>query len=155
MSSAIKMTRIDDILKTKFAHVKHRMATNIIYTGTWMTGQFDQITKQFGISRQQFNILRILRGAKDWVNMNEVKNRMIEKSPNATRLCDKLLDKELIERQRCDEDRRVVHLKISEKGLELLAEVDVITQGNNMKYLENITDEEAVMISDILDRMRG
>ena len=149
------MTRIDDAMKTKFANERHRFMANIVFTSNWIRNQFNCFIEPFGISMQQFNILRILRGAGDWVNMNDVKERMVEKSPNATRLCDKLVAKKLIERQRCEVDRRVVHLKISDQGLQLLKEIDDKDDGAHMGFIANITEEEAKIVSDILDKLRG
>ena len=109
---------------------------------------------RYDLSMAQFNILRILRGAKDMINVNTVKDRMIEKSPNTTRLMDKLIDKGLIERTRCTEDRRVVYVKISDQGLELLAEIDRDHDVNAL-IQANLTDEEATTLSDLLDKVRA
>jgi DNA-binding MarR family transcriptional regulator len=76
---------------------------------------------------------------------------MIDRAPNATRLMDKLCDKNLIDRVRCDHDRRVVYISISKEGLKLLKAID-----NNAKldFLENLTEEEATTLSSLLDKMR-
>ena len=79
--------------------------------------------KPFGISPQQFNILRILRGAGEAIKVQTIKERMLERAPNATRLMDKLCDKQLIRRLPCPDDRRVVHIEITTKGLTLLNEI--------------------------------
>ncbi|MCG8331380.1 MAG: MarR family transcriptional regulator [Chitinophagales bacterium] len=149
------MTRIEDAMKTKFADERVRFLANLVFTSNWIKNQFNCFIEPFGLSMQQFNILRILRGAGDWVNMNDVKERMVEKSPNATRLCDKLVAKGLIERQRCEADRRVVHLKISDQGLQLLKEIDDKDDGSHKDFLANVTVEEARIVSDILDKLRG
>ncbi len=119
-----------------------------------MQNIFTEYLKPYGISPQQFNILRILRGADDWVAMNNVKDLMIEKSPNATRLADKLLTKKLIERKRSREDRRVVYIRISPPGHELLIEIDQ-NDSEIMVALERITVREANQLSKILDKFRG
>lgn len=149
-----KMAKIDDVIKTKFQNDKHRFMANMVYTSNWFRSLTADFLKPYGISSQQFNILRILRGAKEeWVAMNDIKSLMVEKSPNATRLADKLLKAELVNRQRSSSDRRVVFLSISNKGLELLTNIDE----DDMAYLDvmnNITDEEAKLVSDIFDRLR-
>ena len=104
---------------------------------------------------QQFNILRILRGADDWVTMNSIKDLMIDKAPNTTRLSDKLMDKELVERKRSSEDRRVVYLKITQKGLELLKKIDEDDRGEHKDFIDRISEKDAKHFSDILDKMRG
>jgi len=149
------MAGIDHEIKTKFQNNRHRFIANVIFTANWTQSRFSEFLKPFGLSSQQFNILRILRGANDWVTMNKIKDLMIEKSPNATRLCDKLVDKELIERQRNNEDRRAVFLKISKQGLELLQKIDEREGNNQMDFLEKMTEEEAQKFSDILDRIRA
>ena len=76
---------------------------------------------------------------------------MIERAPNATRLMDKLCDKNLIERVRCEHDRRVVYINISKQGLTLLSEIDV---ESGINFIDNITEEEAKTLSDLLDKIR-
>ena len=149
------MARIEEEMNTRFLDEKQRVMLNIIYTANWAQRKFEDSIKPYGLSPQQFNILRILRGAKDWLPMNEVKKRMIEKSPNATRLADKLVDKEWILRQKCAEDGRMVHLKISDQGLDLLSKIDVENGGPRGEFLDNISKEEAILVSEILDRLRG
>lgn len=145
---------IDQEVNTKFTDDKHRLMVNLIYTSGWIKNYFSDFLKPFEISSQQFNILRILRGANDWVTMNVVKERMIEKAPNATRLADKLMDKELLERKRSSNDRRVVYVRITIKGLELLKQIDEINEEEQFSITDNITMEEARQVSDILDKMR-
>ena len=78
---------------------------------------------------------------------------MVEKSPNTTRLMDKLIDKGLIVRSRCKEDRRVVYVKITENGLKLLSEIDENGLGTSLNNI-GLTDEEANILSDLLDKVR-
>ncbi len=148
------MAKIDQEVKTKFQNNKHRFITNLIFTSNWFRNLVIEYLKPYGISFQQFNILRILRGAKDWVTMNDIKELMVEKSPNATRLADKLIDKGFVERQRSDADRRVVYLAITEKGTKLLETIDN-NPGDYMEFMTRITEKEAKQVSDILDKMRG
>jgi len=148
------MASIDKEIKTNFKNDKHRFVTNLMFTSTYIKNMMSKTLKPFDLSSEQFNILRILRGAGDWTAMNVVKDRMVEKSPNATRLADKLINKELIERERCDSDRRVVFVKISTKGLELLTEIDQLSNEEFESFLDGITNKEAIAFSAILDKMR-
>ena len=149
------MAKIDDVVKTRFMNDKHRFVTNLMFTAGWVRNLSTEYLKPYGISSQQYNILRILKGAGDWMAMNDVKNVMIEKAPNATRLADKLIDKQLIERRRSETDRRVVYVKILPKGLDLITTADK-EENEIMKAMnERITDEEAKLVSSILDRFRG
>jgi DNA-binding MarR family transcriptional regulator len=108
---------------------------------------------KFDLTMPQFNILRILRGANEAINVNTVKERMIEKSPNTTRLMDKLIEKELINRIRCEKDRRVVYVEISMKGLDVLAEIDNSFDDNSF-FINKLNDDEAETLSNLLDKLR-
>ena len=124
---------------------------NIKYTANWLDAIGNEILKHHKISIQQYNILRILRGAKKAITVNTVKDRMIQKSPNSTRLMDKLCNKGLIERTRCENDRRVVYVEILDKGLKLLSKINIQEFDN---HLNSITEEEAKILNKILDKIR-
>ncbi|WP_299050767.1 MarR family transcriptional regulator [uncultured Polaribacter sp.] len=145
------MGDISKDIKTSFKNNKLKALINIKYTSNWLNSKENEFFKPYGISPQQFNILRILRGAKDKVKVQIVKDIMIERAPNATRLMDKLCDKNLIERERCDHDRRVVYVKIKREGLALLETIDV---NKNLSFLEKLTEEEAILLSSLLDKIR-
>ncbi|MFT7442620.1 MAG: MarR family 2-MHQ and catechol resistance regulon transcriptional repressor [Maribacter sp.] len=145
------MGDISKDIKSKFKSNKVKALINIKYTSNWLSSRENEFFKPYGISPQQYNILRILRGAKDQIKVQIVKDRMIERAPNATRLMDKLCDKSLIERERCEQDRRVVYVKISEVGLDLLSSIDNI---KNVSFLDNLSEEEAATLSNLLDKIR-
>jgi DNA-binding MarR family transcriptional regulator len=145
--------KIEDAIQSKFQSPQHKAVVNIRYTANFLSNIQNNFMVQFHLTMPQFNILRILRGAKEAINVNTVKERMIEKSPNTTRLMDKLIEKELIDRVRCNEDRRVVYVKISEKGLTLLTEIDEQFKENSIIQL-NISDEDAQHLSELLDKVR-
>lgn len=145
------MGNISKDIKSSFKNNKVKALINIKYTSNWLSSKENDFFKPYGISPQQYNILRILRGAKDRVKVQIVKDRMIERSPNATRLMDKLCDKNLIERERCENDRRVVYAKITNQGLELLKNID---DSRTVSFLGNLTEDEAAMLSDLLDKIR-
>ncbi len=145
--------KIDDILQTKFKSPQQKAIINIRFTSNFLGNVQQNSMNQYDLTMPQFNILRILRGAGDAINVNTVKDRMIEKSPNTTRLMDKLIDKGLIERIRCEKDRRVVYVKISENGLAILSEIDKNIDVNTL-INAGLTDEEANTLSDLLDKTR-
>lgn len=138
-------------ISSKFPNNKIKATLNILYTANWISSHQNAFFKSYGISPQQFNILRILKGAQKPLKVQTIKERMIERSPNATRLMDKLCAKELISREHCPDDRRVVYIEITKKGLNLLKEIS-----NQLKddLLENLTEEEAKILSDLLDKIR-
>ncbi|MFK8061461.1 MAG: MarR family winged helix-turn-helix transcriptional regulator [Polaribacter sp.] len=145
------MGDISKDIKSTFKSEKLKALINIKYTSNWLNSKENEFFKPYGISPQQYNILRILRGAKTRIKVQIVKDRMIERAPNATRLMDKLCDKSLIERERCEHDRRVVYVKITNQGLELLTTID---ENKNLSFLENLTDKEATTLSNLLDKIR-
>jgi DNA-binding MarR family transcriptional regulator len=145
------MGDISKDINSKFISNKVKALINIKYTANWLNSKENEFFKPYLISPQQYNILRILRGAKDRIKVQIVKDRMIERAPNATRLMDKLCDKKLIKRARCEQDRRVVYVKIKDEGLDLLTNID---NSNNLSFLENITEKEAIVLSNLLDKMR-
>ncbi|AEH02165.1 MarR family winged helix-turn-helix transcriptional regulator [Lacinutrix sp. 5H-3-7-4] len=124
---------------------------NILYTASWINSAQQELLKPYNISAQQYNILRILRGAKKPLKVQTVKSRMVQRSPNVTRLMDKLFAKDLIDRVSSTTDRRVVNISITTLGLNLLAEID---KKWNPKFLENLNEEEAGQLSDLLDKIR-
>ena len=145
------MGDISKDINSKFANNRIKALLNILYTANWISGFQNEFFKSYGISPQQFNILRILKGADEPVNVQIIKSRMIERSPNATRLMDKLCAKNYIERLPCDHDRRVVKIAITKKGNELL---DAIPDNFNSKLLKNLNEDEAEQLSNLLDKMR-
>lgn len=145
------MGNISKDINSRFVNNRVKALLNILYTANWISGFQNEFFRPFGISPQQYNILRILKGANEPLNVQIIKDRMIERSPNATRLMDKLCTKQFIERLPCKHDRRVVKIAITEKGRELLAS---IPENLNKDLIKNLTEEEAEQLSDLLDKMR-
>jgi MarR family transcriptional regulator, 2-MHQ and catechol-resistance regulon repressor len=150
------MPRIEDELVMRFQDERQKALLNVLFTANWFRNIDTARLAPYGLSPQQFNILRILRGAKPGrMSMNEVKGRMLDRAPNATRLSDKLIAKGLILRERCDEDRRVVYMRISEKGLELLARIDGEAEAAITRLAEKLSESEARALNTALDKLRG
>lgn len=145
---------IGKAINSKFKSSHQKAIVNIRYTSNWMANKQNSFMSKFDLTMPQFNILRILRGANDFVSVTTVKERMVEKSPNTTRLMDKLVDKQLIERVRCEEDRRVVYVKIAAKGLEVLSDIDTNLDDNSL-FETLLTEDEAELLSNLLDKLRG
>mgnify|MGYP000850201349 CR=1 FL=1 len=145
------MGNFSEDINSKFPNERIKAMLNIKYTANYLDSIGNSILKPFNISEQQYNILRILRGAKEAITVNAVKDRMIQKSPNSTRLMDKLCDKRFIERIRCENDRRVVYVQINKKGLALLNEINMDEYNN---YINKISEKEAKKLNDLLDKIR-
>jgi len=138
-------------INSTFANNRIKALLNILYTASWISNCQNDFFKSFGISPQQYNILRILNGADEPLNVQVIKDRMIERAPNATRLMDKLCAKEFIERLPCEHDRRVVKIAITENGKNLLKS---IPDNFNKELLKNLNELEAEQLSQLLDKMR-
>jgi DNA-binding MarR family transcriptional regulator len=138
-------------INSTFPNNRVKALLNIIYTANWITSCQNEFFKPFGISPQQYNILRILRGAGEPLKVQTIKHRMLERSPNATRLMDKLCAKNYIERLPSDYDRRVVKIAITQLGKDLL---EAIPKNLNKDLLKNLNEEEAAQLSNLLDKMR-
>ncbi|MCF8274729.1 MAG: MarR family transcriptional regulator [Flavobacteriaceae bacterium] len=138
-------------INSTFANNRVKAMLNILYTASWISASQNEFFKPYGISPQQYNILRILNGANEPLNVQIIKDRMIERSPNATRLMDKLCAKHYIDRLPCNHDRRVVKIEITKKGKELL---ESIPNNFNKELLKNLNEEEAELLSNLLDKMR-
>jgi DNA-binding MarR family transcriptional regulator len=142
------------INQRKFNNEFEKAVINILYTASWLEGKNIQRFKPYGISPQQFNVLRILRGASpDPVRLTDITERMIDKNSNATRLVEKLRQKGLLKRDICKANRRQVDITITPKGLELLAELDVHTDEWS-KTFSGIQVSEAQQLNLLLDKMR-
>lgn len=147
------MAKIDDEIKSKFPNNRTKAVINVLYTSAWLSNKQNTFLKPYDISPQQYNILRILRGAKgELLTVHSIKERMLDKAPNVTRLVDKLLDKELTSRIRCEHDRRVVWIGITQKGLALLTSLDPLIKDFDSKG--KLTEDEAQVLSDLLDKLR-
>jgi MarR family 2-MHQ and catechol resistance regulon transcriptional repressor len=138
-------------INSKFENYRVKALLNIIYTANWINSCQNEFFKDYGISPQQYNILRILKGADGPLKVQTIKDRLLERSPNATRLMDKLCAKNYIERLTCEHDRRVVKIAITHGGLALL---DAIPKKFNSELLKNLNEEEAKQLSYLLDKMR-
>lgn len=144
-----------EIFQSKFKSPLQKSVINIIYTSGWLNSRQSKTLKPYGLTSQQYNILRILRGQHPKpASITLLTERMLDKMSNASRLVEKLVAKKLVERTICPTDRRQVNVVINEAGLQLLADLD-----SSMDLMEatgmGLTDEELETLSNLLDRLRG
>lgn len=145
----------DDIKQPRFKSPSHRAHVNIVYTSSWLNQITVAALKPFGLSLQQFNILRILRGRGDEPStVKLLTERMLDKMSNASRLVDKLKDKGYVLRQECPTDRRRVDILITEQGLEAIEMASKAVEKSRSSVFGNLTDEQAVQLSTLLDKLR-
>lgn len=144
----------EEIKQKKFVSEKQKALLNIIYTYNSLINDMNAFFKTHDITRQQFNVLRILRGQYPKpCSINLIKERMLDKMSDTSRIVKRLENKKLLIRTECDTDRRAVEITISSQGLDLLSETDKRVSGFE-HLLDNLTDAEAVQLNYLLDKIR-
>jgi DNA-binding MarR family transcriptional regulator len=144
-----------DIKQEKFNNEHEKAVINIMYTSGWVYNLNSARFKPYGITPEQYNVLRILRGsAPRPMMLADITSRMIDKSSNATRLVEKLRQKGLLKREICENNRRQVDIFITEKGLNVLKKIDQEAE-HYLSALKTITKAEAQELNRILDKLRG
>ena len=142
-----------DINQYKFRSEYHKMTINLVYTYNWVMEQSKRFFEKADLTPQQFNILRILRGAGQPLSTLQIRQRMLDKMSDTSRIVDRLLKKALVKKVVCKTNRRLVDVTISEKGLALLDKLDGFNDEMDA-FLTNITPEEAKKINQLLDKLR-
>lgn len=141
---------------TPFKTPYHRVMVNLIYTTNWLTDSQMHVLKPFGLTLQQYNVLRILRGQHpNPVKVSDITERMLDKMSNASRLVDKLVAKKLVLRTECPSDRRAVDVVITDQGLTLLKRLDTLQAKWDSTQAGKLTEDEATYLSQLLDRLRA
>lgn len=144
----------NDIQQAKFRNEHHKVSVNLIYTCNWMMEQHKKFFDNADITPQQFNILRILRGAGGPLSTLQIRQRMLDKMSDTSRIVDRLVKKELVKKVICKTDRRLVDVTISDKGLSLLDSLDSCNDEMDASA-GNLTEAEAMTLNQLLDKMRG
>lgn len=146
--------KIEKAIQSSFGSESEKMVVNIIYTANWIQYQHSHIFKAMDLSMQQYNVLRILKGQlPKAATVNLLIERMLDKSSNASRIVEKLRSKGLVDRKACPNDRRRVDIKITEEGLNVLAEATSEMQKHSWAE-DNLTTEEAQDLNRLLDKLR-
>lgn len=145
----------EDIKQKSFKNEYSKAIVNLIYTTSWLNQQHIAFFKPFGLTTPQFNILRILRGQHPKAcTVNLLIDRMLDKSSNASRIVDKLEEKGFVIRKKCKNDRRAVDVLISEKGLQLLKEIDASMDAWQSE-IRKLSEEESEILNGLLDKLRA
>ncbi|GAA4302554.1 MarR family winged helix-turn-helix transcriptional regulator [Compostibacter hankyongensis] len=142
------------IRQKAFESEQQKASLNVMYTGNWLNAQTNRLLKPFGLSHQQLNVLRILRGAGSGTNLCEIQERMLDRMSNSTRLVEKLRLKGLVTRDACPENRRKVDIRITQKGLELLGGIDGAIRQMHEGMCTRISAKEAAQLNALLEKMR-
>lgn len=146
----------DEIKQAKPLDAHTEAVLNLHFTSHWLYRVLQDQLSRFDISHEQYNILRILRGNHPGTyNLCQVQERMLNRTENTTRLVEKLRKRGLVSRQQNEEDRRRVDIRITEQGMSLLAEMDVVMEEMNRQTSRAISEQEARKLTQILEHLRS
>ena len=144
----------EEIKQLKFKSTHQKAIINLLFTASWIQTQQQQFFKSYGITNQQFNILRILKGQyPQAISATEIKSRMLDKNSDVSRLLDRLASKKLILKQTCPKDKRAADVSITQTGLDILAELD--KKQKQIDTVLSLSEKEAEELSNLLDKGRG
>jgi DNA-binding MarR family transcriptional regulator len=143
----------DDINQSKFRNEFQKAGINIIYTFNWIGEKMKGVFDEHGLTSQQFNILRILRGAGKPLSTLQIRQRMLDKMSDTSRIVDRLILKGLVKKTICKTDKRLVDILITDKGKKLLTKLDE-HQDELDGVMSNLTEAEAVTLNILLDKIR-
>ncbi len=148
--------KIEEAIKQEqFNSPIHKAIVNLIYTFNWHLDRTAGVFRDFDLTPQQYNVLKILRRSyPKALPAGEVKEVMLDKNPDLTRLCDRLCSKGLIERELNPGNRRQVLIKITEPGLATVGQIEPLLEEALQKW-HRLSDEEAEQLSNLLDKLRG
>lgn len=146
----------DEIKQPRFRDIYQKVAVNVLFTSNWLMGRQQDFFKPFGITTQQFNILRILRGQHpNAISGVEIKGRMLDRNSDISRLLDRLVKKELISKCQSENDKRAANVSITQKGLDLLHSIDDKFVAAERGHFAGLSETEASQLSQLLDKARG
>lgn len=136
-----------------FRNDQQKSIINMVYTYNWMIEKMKTRLDEFELTMQQFNILRILRGAKSPLSTMQIRERMLDKMSDTSRIVDRLIVKDLVQKNTCPRDKRLVDVVITAKGLELLEKLDLHADELD-SIIGNLDCSELQQLNQLLDKMR-
>ncbi len=142
-----------DIQQTNFRNEFQKMGINIIFTANWLNEKIGQILSTEDITQQQYNILRILRGSDTPLSTLKIRERMLDKMSDTSRIVDRLIVKGLVEKSACLKDKRLVDITLTKKGIQLLEKLDGLNTRID-SILKGVSEKEAHVINQTLDKLR-
>jgi DNA-binding MarR family transcriptional regulator len=149
------MTIEEEIKQAKFKSPHQKAVLNLLFTANWIQNKQKELFEPFGVTGQQYNMLRILRGQQARpIPAVEIKGRMLDKNSDVSRLLDRLIGKKLVKKNQCPNDKRATDIVITETGLELLNNLDSAINNLDAHFLD-LSKEEAKQLSELLDKARG
>jgi DNA-binding MarR family transcriptional regulator len=147
------MTLETDINQNVFRTEYQKAVINLIYTFNWVNEKLNRHFEPFDITQQQFNILRILRGAGQPLSTLQIRQRMLDKMSDTSRIVDRLVKKGMVKKSTCREDRRLVDILLTDKGKKLLQTMDGLNEEMDSVF-QYLNEEEARLLNALLDKIR-
>lgn len=145
----------DEIKQKEFKSEHQKMMLNIIFTSNWLNCNLIKAFKPYGVSPQQYNVLRILKGQyPKAITVNQITERMLDKNSNTSRLVDKLVYKNLVKREVCQQDRRQMDIVITKKGLNLIDKMKKEIVLIESSLVDSVSESDAKKINCLLDNIR-
>jgi len=147
--------KLEEAIKTdRFESETHKATLNIMYTAYWLKTHVSGVLKEYGITTEQFNVLRILKGKHpEQMCVKEIGSRMIEKSSNVPRIVDRLVEKKLVKRTASKEDKRETIISLTEKGLSLLLAISNLVE-RVTREISGIDESDAKKLNELLEKLR-
>jgi DNA-binding MarR family transcriptional regulator len=143
-----------DIQQTNFRNEYQKLGINLLYTANWLNENVGKFLEQEEITQQQYNILRILRGSEVPLSTLQIRERMLDKMSDTSRIVDRLIVKELVAKSTCPTDKRLVDITLTDKGHALVEKLDQLNDQID-GLLKGVTENEAKTINEILDKLRS
>jgi DNA-binding MarR family transcriptional regulator len=142
-----------DIQQQSFRNNYQKAAVNLLFSANWLNEKIKDFLQEEDITPQQYNILRILRGSKKPLSTLQIRERMLDKMSDTSRIVDRLLLKGLVEKKISCTDKRLVDVNIAKKGLQLIERLD--EKNARLDGILNLLNEnEVVLLNQLLDKMR-
>ena len=142
-----------DIQQASFRNEFQKMGINLHFTANWLNEHIGKMLAEEGVTQQQYNILRILRGSTTPLSTLKIRERMLDKMSDTSRIVDRLIAKELVVKNTCEKDKRLVDITLSPKGLSLVDQLDQFNERIDA-LLKGINESEAQLMNQILDKIR-
>jgi DNA-binding MarR family transcriptional regulator len=142
-----------DIQQPNFRNEFQKMGINLLFTANWLNEQIGKMLSEEGVTQQQYNILRILRGSATPLSTLKIRERMLDKMSDTSRIVDRLIAKELVVKNTCEKDKRLVDIILSPKGISLVDQLDQYNERIDA-LLKGINESEAKTMNQILDKIR-
>jgi DNA-binding MarR family transcriptional regulator len=147
--------KLEDAIKSnKFKDTRHKVTLNILYTAYWLKASISSRMKEEGLTSEQFNVMRILKGKNpEQMCVKDIGSRMIEKSSNVPRIVDRLVAKKLVKRTTSKEDKRETLIALTDKGLQHLEALNKMIDELSEDII-GIDEKEAELLNELLEKLR-